>query len=559
MRQRLAAVLAADIVGYTRLMGADQAGTLRALQSFRSDILRPAIASQGGKIIKDMGDGWLVEFSSTSEAVEAALAVQGAMAVTAAFRLRIGINIGDILHEDEDIFGDGVNIAARLQSIAPVGGIALSGAAYDSLDGTLTPAFTDAGLHELRNVQRPVRVWMQHASADAPLSRQNAATSQTLTRVAISPIVGLGHAPELAELAESIGGDLLRLLNSSDWIWPNITSTHTGSDYTLSGVLRLRGDQIRLEARLTAELDEAIWSADFDGLLSNQFAWQDHVALDVAANVVGAVSDCERGRLFEQDADALSAQECLECAILEFFEISDDALASALDYVERAIACDPDFAPAYLWGVRCVLSALVSGYRNRVTTWLGRLPDWLERAEQAEGGQIKLGLYRAIWSYTKDRDTEQLQDNVAEALHRLPMDPDILCLGGWCHVWLGQPAQAIACFRKFEHLGKFNSLTMAMRGGLAIALVQAARYAAAAAEAQGILRQTREFSTPFRALASAAALMGDLPEARAAVGEALRLVPGDTLTELRARSGYLDTEVNARLFEGLRLAGYPED
>ena len=557
MNQRLAAVMSADIVDYTRLMGADQAGTLTAMRSFRTEVLRPTAGSHSGEIIKDMGDGWLVEFTSVANAVGAALALQQALSEHELLQLRIGINIGDIVHEAEDIFGDGVNIAARLQAIAPVGGIAISGSAYNSLDGTLATAFSNAGLHELKNVSRPVHVWMRGpVSGDGTSTTIASGSLQGLVRLAIEPIIAPRNSSDLADLADSISGDLLRLLGSAGWIVPRVASTVSQADFTLSAVLRVRGDQIRLDIELFGGLGESIWTGAFDGFVSDQFAWQDRVALDVASNVVGAVTDSERIRLFETPLEDLSARECIESAVLESFEISEDAVTSVLALVQQAIESDPEDALAYAYGVGSLTLGLTAGHKNAITPWSKDLDHWMERLRASEDHRIKLSLYEAIWKYHDDREPGPLRDCVSQVLRQAPMDTDVLCFGGWSCVWLGEPDTAIACFRKFEQNGRFNPLAPLVRGGLATALVQAGRDSAARAEAQNILRQTCDFSIPMLALASASAHLGEPEDARAAVSDARRLLPDDTVETLRSRFGFVDAGRNRRFFEGLRLAGF---
>ncbi len=559
MRQRLAAVLAADIADYTRLMGADQAGTLRALQDFRAQTLRPAITSHSGDLIKDMGDGWLVEFTSVSEAVACAMALQDGLAHQSVLGLRIGINIGDVLHENEDIFGDGVNVAARLQTVAPPGGIALSGAAYDILDGTLAPAFSDAGVHELKNVARLIHVWMRVPRLDPTIwPGGNLAPTQKLTRIAIHPATLSVQDQIVSDLGDAITGELLRLLNSSDWIGSRISTVREDEDYNLSTYLRVRGDQVRLEVTFQTPLGDTIWETAFDGTMSGSFTWQDRVSKQMAANVFGAITDSERDRLFEKPSETLSARELLECAVLEFFEVSEDALTSALSYVDRTIVRDASFAPAYVQGVRCLLAAVTVGYRDQVQNWLPRLPAWLDRAEQAAGSMIRLAAYRTIWTYVQTGEPETLRARLEEILDQAPFDPDVLCLSGWAYVWLGTSDRALECFRKFERVGQLNSLNMAMQAGLAIALLQVERDGPAIDCARNILRHTREFAVPFQVLASAAAHLGDLAEAREAASEARRLFPGDTIAALKARTGFLDNAPNDRFFDGLRKAGFPD-
>ena len=161
MIRRLAAVLAADIVGYSKLMSEDETATLAALRDFRAKSVHPFTTQHRGEIVKSMGDGWLISFASVQDAVSCAIKLQAALEPHEVIKLRIGIHTGDVTRQDEDIFGDGVNVAARLEAMAPAGGVALSDAAYAMLDGTLRPGFADQGEQALKNIDRPMRVWMR--------------------------------------------------------------------------------------------------------------------------------------------------------------------------------------------------------------------------------------------------------------------------------------------------------------------------------------------------------------------------------------------------------------
>jgi tetratricopeptide (TPR) repeat protein len=374
----------------------------------------------------------------------------------------------------------------------------------------------------------------------------------------IRPIKLEAQDTAVRDLATALAQDLLHLLASSDWIAPLMTSAPGAYDYVLTSVLRVRSDQLRLEVQLEDAQSETVWRDAFDGALSASFDWQDRVGRQIATNVFGAVIDRERTCLLEKPLAELTAEDCLKCAVLEFFEISDDTLVTSLNYVDHAISRDAAFVPAYVQGVRNVLAAIAVGYRNGVRTWLDKLPDWLDEAERSPSDQIRTRLYRGIWDHLEAHAPEVLRDCIDEVLAVAPKDLDALCLGGWAYIWLGDPQRAITCFRQFESRGHFNAMTMAVRAGLATALVQAGRDIEAAEHAKAILRHTREFAVPFRALAAASAHLGDKAQAREAVAEALRLVPGDTLAALKERSGFGDTEAVRRLFDGLAAAGFPE-
>ena len=559
MRRGLAAVMAADVVGYSRLMGEDERSTLTALIAFRSEVFGPTVAGHRGAVVKNMGDGWLVTFASSVDAINCAMSIQDQIADHPILKLRIGVNIGDIVHEDEDIFGDGVNVAARLQEIAPDGGVAISGGTYDSLDGTLTPAFTDGGRRELKHIARPIHVWIRLPAGRGARAAGDAAGKDLtgFSTLAIVPIDRIGDARELDDLADALTGDLLRLLGSSDWLRLTVTSDPGLDDYVLEACLRSHGTNLKLEVDLRDPTGGRIWRVDYDGVLQDSFDWQDRVGKDIAANSFGAVFDRERETLFAQDHAEMSAEDCLKCGVLEYFEISDDSLRSALAFLKRAMARDPEKPAAYAQAVRCVFSAIAAGYQHRLHDHLPKVDEWLRRAEGLERARDVVVLCKSMWTFQNDKDPRTLLETIDAVLKRAPFDTDVLCLGGWGYVWLGRPKEAIDCFRKFQRLGQFSSFSMAAQCGLAIAFVQAGRDHAAIEQAGTLLRVTRDFSTPFHALAAAAAHIGRLPEAHDAVANILRLVPDDSLERLRNRVGFADTSANQRFFDGLRQAGLP--
>ena len=241
MERRLAAILAADIAGYSRMIGADEAGALAALRAFRAEVFGPTVAGHHGRIVKSMGDGWLVEFSSVVEAVNCAVQVQDRLTGHSLIALRIGVHIGDVVHEEEDIFGDGVNIAARLEALAEPGGIAISDSAYSSLDGTLTPSFDDAGAQTLKNIARPLRVWTKVATPSAATISIERARSTGYPHLAIQPVATSDERTDVCELAEGLTGDLNATLAAVRWLVATVRERPNAVDYTLRCALRSRG------------------------------------------------------------------------------------------------------------------------------------------------------------------------------------------------------------------------------------------------------------------------------------------------------------------------------
>lgn len=554
MQRRLAAILAADVVGYSRLMGLDEDGALAALRQFRSEAFGPTVESHGGEIVKSMGDGWLVEFASSADAVRCALAVQDGLRGHRLLKLRIGLHIGDIVHADQDIYGDGVNIAARLQEIAVGGGVALSDSIYDSLDAALAGQFVDAGRHDLKNIQRPVAVWLRAPGGEAPSRRAGAeqALDAGFPGLSVLPFRRPEGSVELADLADTTAQDLAAALTSSDWLLPRVRSQARFGDYRLDGGLRARGDAIRLELSLTDAAGQSLWRKNYDGRLSDSFEWQDRVSLDAAGNIFGRLFDAERERVLEASPETLTAEDCVLAGVLEYFEVSPAALDSALAYLRRAIDLKPDLAAGYRHALRAAFSAIVSGASP--TDAVPEIPDWLAAAA---ADAPFTPLCEAIWRHLETPEPAGLAAAAETACAAAPDDLDVLCLAGWAQVWLGQPEAAIDCFRRFRRLGRYSALSMAARAGLAVAWSQAGQDHAAIENAEDVISATSDFSAPYLAKAASAAALAQAAPARDAVRAVARIDPAFTVSGLRDWSGFVDAPANRRFFDGLAQAGLP--
>ncbi len=291
MQRKLAAILAADVVGYSRLLGNDEVSKLAALRQLRSELFAPTIAGHHGTIIKSMGDGWLVEFSSAADAVNCAMRVQDKLLDNATIKLRIGIHIGDIVHEDEDIFGDGVNIAARLQEIAQPGSVAISDAVQGALDGTLRPSFDDQGQQYLKNIAQPVRAWSRGGEIAANPSAY--AHQAGFPRLSIAPIETSSDNAEVRDLADALTSDLETFLGASHWMLANISVKPIPNSYVARGILRARGSKIRLDMNLMAPDGERLLSDKYDGDLTDGFDWLDTTSQELATRLYGPILDRE--------------------------------------------------------------------------------------------------------------------------------------------------------------------------------------------------------------------------------------------------------------------------
>ena len=306
MQRRLSAILSADVANYSALMETDEAGTLANLKRNRSDVFDPAVAAHAGRVVKLMGDGALVEFPSVTDAVNCALAIQDATARAERDRpeatrilYRIGINLGDVIVDGDDIYGDGVNVAARLQAIAPVGGVALSGTVRDHVAGKVQCAFEDLGEHTVRNIQRPVHVFALQPSGSMP-SAPRQAPAPSGASICVLPFINMSGDPEQEYFSDGISEDIITDLSKVSALWVaarNTAFTFKGKSidvpqlarqlkvsHVLEGSVRKSGGRVRITAQL---IDGAtgghVWAERYDRDLNDIFALQDEISEAIVA------------------------------------------------------------------------------------------------------------------------------------------------------------------------------------------------------------------------------------------------------------------------------------
>jgi len=400
VQRRLAAILAADVAGYSRLMGADDEGTLSRLKALRAGLIDPAIARHNGRIVKTTGDGLLVEFASVVDATRCAIAWQAAMGEHAetGIQFRIGVNLGDVIIDGDDIFGDGVNIAARLEGIAEPGGICLSEDAFRQVRGKVDAEFFDIGEQSLKNIARPVRVYRvrptsplptpppQAGEGSAQSARVGAADPPALTlpdkpSIAVLPFQNMSGDPEQEYFVDGMVEEIITALSRIRWLFViarNSSFTYKGQSvdvkqfgrelgvrYVLEGSVRKGGSRVRITAQLIdAETGAHLWADRFDGSLEDVFDLQDKIAVSVAGVIEPALQAAEMRRSAARPTTDLTAYDLYLRALAVFFPITRQRLVEALGLLEQALAIDPRYGPALSWAAIC--------HRELVPGWLGR-------------------------------------------------------------------------------------------------------------------------------------------------------------------------------------------
>ena len=392
MERRLAAIFAADVVGYSRLMGRDEVGTLNRLKSLRTELVQPRIAERKGRIVKLMGDGLLAEFPSVVEAVHCAIDVQrllaereGELPEDLRLKLRIGINLGDIIVEGADIFGDGVNVAARLEALCDAGGILISGAAFDAIEGKLEAVFEEAGEHQVKNIAKPVRVYrFTYSDLQAFPMRETAKTLSLPEKpsIAVLPFTNMSGDPEQEYFSDGITEDIITELSrfrdlfviarNSSFSYKNKPldlrqiAKDLGVRYILEGSVRRSGQRIRVTAQLIAsEAGRHVWAERYDRNIEDIFDLQDEITREVVGAIAPQIelAEIERGRVVG-DASVTAYDLALKAQAL-FFEsmragsqkLYEDSIAAA----EEALKLDAR-NPNALW-IKAFVSAIQYLYR----------------------------------------------------------------------------------------------------------------------------------------------------------------------------------------------------
>jgi hypothetical protein len=560
LERQLTAILAADIVGYSQLMGQDEAGTLEALLRFRAELFEPEVASGRGKVIKSMGDGWLVSFLSVAEAAACAFQVQDKLSSHATLKLRIGVHIGDVVFRNEDLFGDGVNVAARLQEFAESGTVTMSDAAFGSLDGALAPSFENVGWQEFKNISRPIQVWQRAAPLPAAVLTEGQSFSDERPMLFFQPVITSDDRIEILDLANALTGDIATCFSSVGWLnaTTSVDSDLSEGAYRMTATLRARGSRLRFEVSMVTPDGEPMWSGKYDGDLEDAFDWQDETAQNVAADSIGQVLDREHLRLRSMDIENMSAEECVIASLMEFAILDEPSMASNLAYLAAAIDKRPDYADGY-GNALANFVACTSMRLGSITDRYGEaFKLWVKAAKKLEDPTPMLTISLGLVDYRFNGDQQSLRRSIKETLRRAPFSAEAVCYCGFGYMWMGDPEPALDCFRSGEKLMKFNPYAMPMLGGAAIASVMAGDDDAAIAYAKKGLETSDGYIALHTSLIAAYGHKGDLEAASRHIARLEELMPGDSISGRRAGSGYADTPGNRRFEEGMRLAGVPE-
>ena len=581
--RRLAAILAADVVGFSSLMGKDDEGTLARIKSLRREVVEPKVNEHHGRVFKTTGDGLLVEFSSPVEAVRCAVGIQEALAAQAAqepsqaIQLRIGINLGDIMiEEDGDVYGDGVNIAARLEQIAEPGGISISGKVYEEVRDKLPYSFEDQGEKQVKNIARPVRVYsLQAAPIDtgAP-SMRSALPLPDRPSLAVLPFTNMSGDPEQEYFADGVVEEIITALSRVRWFFViarNSSFTYKGRSvdirqvgrelgvrYVLEGSIQKSGNRVRISGQLIeAASGRHVWADRFDSELADIFDLQDRITESVVGAIEPSLRRAEIERASAKRTEDLDAYDLYLRAMANHFALTRPASDEALRLLDRALELDRNYSAAK------ALAAII--HNTRV------VQNWADQTE------IERGIQLAREALADHRDDPTTLRGAAVALAYLAHDfePALAAIdraltlnpnsatayehSGWIRLIVSDWRTSIDHFQKAMRLSPLDPAMGWFVAGLSWALLVAGRPEEALPWARKAAQEMPTWMGGLRPLIMALVELGRLEEARAVGQRLLAFDPKYTIAIAAARhSSQQDPQFRERFFAALRAAGIPE-
>jgi adenylate cyclase len=586
-RRHLAAILVADVVGSTAMMERDEVGTLAAMQKVMTEVAEPAVKKHHGRFIKTTGDGAIVEFGSPVEAVICALEVQRQLAERTNLKasdreilLRIGINLGDIIcGPDGDLYGDGVNVAVRLQEIAAPGSICISGKVFDELHGRLTLRFENTGAQVLKNIARPIQAYTSKSAASAghaPPQEHRPFPLLNMPKrpsIAVLPFRNISDVREADYLADGIVEDILTALGRLKWLFvsardstfiykgqsisPKRIGVDLGVRYLLNGSVRRSGGRMRITGRLLeAETESQIWAGTYDGDVENVFELQDRITDSVAAAIEPHLRHAEIERVRRTPPGEQGSYDQFLRALTKFYEGTRDGVEAAFHILEQVTINDPKYAQPYALKAWCYVYYIAQG--------------WSQNA--ARDGQE--GVAAARFAIERERDDPTVLWMSAQAIgylaHNLDMALYLLdraltlnpscapayTMSGWVRCWAGLQQAAIPQFHCAMRLSPFDRTMVAMLSGLAVALCMDGEYEESIRWAHRAISEQDNWTASYRPLIASLAHLDHMNEAHQVVEQLLSRDPDYHIEKVRRL--YRSSPGADRYLEGLIRAGLPE-
>ena len=583
-RRKLIAMVYADMVGYSRLIGLDDAGTLERLRTLRRDLIDPAIEEHGGRIVQTGGDSLLIVFDSIDGAVRCAVEVQQQVPILdrdqppdRAMRFRIGINIGDAIADGTDLHGDAVNVVARLQAECPPGGICVSRSVRDHVQDRLNLTFEELGALKLKNIARPVEAFVvvdQPATVPSPVMHDRGGVLPLAGKPSLAVLAFTNMSGDLDQeyFSDGIADDIITELSRSHSLFViarNSSFTYKGRAvdvkqvarelgvrYVVEGSVRRSGSRIRVAAQLIdAETSNHIWAERYDRALEDVFAVQDEITVAVTTAILPAVTDAEQRRALRKRPESLDAWEAYMRGLWHMGKFSSTDSATAQKFFDRAIAMDATFASAHA----AMAMAIVLGggtYGTLQMAAVDRLArDYARRAIEIDpndaDGQAVVALHMFLAG-----SGEHVLEALSAAVAQHPNSAWANGVMGAIRVRLGDLSHGRTALHRAVSLNPHDPSTALFRVQIAISYYEEREYARSVAVSKSIIERYPEYHLTYRWLAAALGKLGQVEEASAMLQKAIEIMPESFMRHVRSRPRWVRPKDHEHMLDGLRKAGW---
>ncbi len=579
--RRLAAILAADVVGYSRLMEADEAGTRARMRSLHSELIDPRMAADGGRIVKTSGDGILVEFGSAVDAVNNALAIQSAIAgrnseLPEEQRLvfRVGINLGDVIIEGDDIHGDGVNVAARLEGLCEPGEVYVSGTVRDHVEGKLDATFEDLGEQTVKNIVKPIPVFRARRrthSSTASSDRNQPLPITDKPSIAVLPFDNLSNDPEQEYFSDGLVEDLITDISKISGLFVVARNSSfafkgqavdvkeiakkLGVKHVVEGSVRKMGAKLRINAQLIdATSGGHIWAERYDGDMENIFEFQDDIREQIVSALQVNLTQTDRVLTERKPTDSVEAYDLFLRGRANFYLYSAQNILEAIDCFEKAIEIDPNFAEAYSFISFCYMIGCMYMYPGFDDTF-DRSHDFAERGVALDDTSA-IALTRLAWIQTFLHRYDQAIANFEKAVALGPNNAETYAYFGQSLNYWGNPEKGLEMIEKALGIEKIPPPNWELIVGHSHLMLR--QHDEAVRRFTRTIERAPKFTFSYLLLACAYVELDRLDDAGNAIKTALEITPRYTVREFARLYPYRLDEHRDRFLNGLRKAGLPE-
>ncbi|MEE9265644.1 MAG: adenylate/guanylate cyclase domain-containing protein [Gammaproteobacteria bacterium] len=583
--RKLTAILAADVVGYSRLMEADEAGTLAQMKTHRRELWTPLIEKYSGRVVGTAGDSILVEFASAVAAVECSADMQRGMVERNAdlpeerrMLLRVGVNIGEVIVDEDDIYGDGVNVAARLQELAEPGGIAISGNVHEQVQGKLDDAFEDAGRHEVKNITRPIQVW-RWAAGTAETVSATIGSSEPLPlpeqpSLAVLPFDNMSGDQEQEYFTDGIVEDIITELSKYSWllvIARNTTFTFKGASvdikevgrqlgvhYVMEGSVRKSGNRVRITAQLVdAQSGTHVWAERYDRELADVFAVQDEITQNVAGAIQPELISAEVDRARRKPPESMAAWDYAVRGRWHVLRLTKEDNAEAQSLLREGLELYPDHVPILAFLSYSLIAGVIFGWSSDPVGWLTEAKELAQRAASLDENDVWVQCALGLGQFT----AKQPDKAIGHYKKAIELNPSFALGHGYLALQLafaGEPDEAIDEAETAIRLSPRDPELFHFFVAIGTAHFVAGRYDEAVAWAEKSVRARPSVPGPLRLLTTSLAHLGRTDEAREVFKRVLEITPHVSATGIRSAIHFGKSEDLQRYVDGMCKAGLPE-